>query len=730
MESQTENSGQEVLGSLGWLVDRTNQQVLGTVWLADNSQAISCAHLVVPYASFPEALQVSFPATGIACGVKDMEFHPDFDRWMAKRIVSQSGMVPSYDLISQHQNVVALKLTNVLKPLDRDLMGRVNAALILPVPSQENTLVSGQAGRIELTSVLQTLVNARNYGTLVLTNDRNQTVARMFLEDGKLTHAQFRNSRNEDAIYRLITSEIERFPFHFLPQSEASWCNFPPMVKSTTFLLMEAYRRMEEQSQLVQQLGGLNAVAVRVSEQLNFDLLPEEWRPLSAYIWNCINPEMSLGSLTRSLSLDGYSVLGSVQTLLSSGQIAIEQREAALASSSLPLVMSVESHLTNGDDVYALGIDPYSYQPVLMRAYIIEEFWQGLEHHMVSSASLPLELAGAPLVKDGAVVGIHCGPLVQEFGVYGDGFEPQLFISVSSAFTCLGLHLPKPGLSGSFPTVPDSEVTFATESSTALSAVNAASSAKVAQSNSNPDLRATGSSDSHSAMRSKSSMETREIAAPLQKFSSLFGSIKGAVDNFKKVPPPPAGQFLQAQMLRQTISSNKFVKTPDKTEFLTGDFVRFEVKTFEDCYIYMVAKPSTSQPPKLHFPYTYDEDQKIEKGMSITIPEKVIERAGGNHASHSGSGKHTTAGVFIPSSPGKEDVYLIASRKPLFEAFTMPNAEQIIADNLEECCRDVPHASAITLAVGVIIRGVEGDLQAIDTAQRVNILCMRMSHTR
>lgn len=727
MESHTENTGQEVLGSLGWLVDRTNQQVLGTVWLADNSQAISCAHLAVPYASFPEALQVSFPATGIACGVKDMEFHPDFDRWMAKRIVGQTGMVPSYELISQHQNVVALKLTNILKPLDREVMARVNAALVLPVPSQETTLVSGQAGRIELTSVLQTLVNARNYGTLVLTNDRNQTVARMFLEDGKLTHAQFRNSRNEDAIYRLITSEIERFPFHFLPQSEASWCNFPPLVKSTTFLLMEAYRRMEEQSQLVQQLGGLNAVAVRMTEQLNFDLLPEEWRPLSAYIWNCINPEMSLGSLTRSLSLDGYSVLGSVQTLLASGQIAIEQRQAALASSSLPLVMSVESHLSNGDDVYALGIDPYSYQPVLMRAYIIEEFWQGMEHHMVSSASLPLELAGAPLVKDGAVVGIHCGPLVQEFGVYGDGFEPQLFISVASAFTCLGLHLPKPGLSGSFPTVPDSEVTFSTESSTALSAVNATSSAQVAQQAMYaPDLKAQESSGAHSALRQRSG-DSKEMSAPLQKFSSLFGTIKGAVDNFKKVPPPPPGQFLQAQMLRQTISSNKFVKTPDKTEFLTGDFVRFEVKTFEDCFIYTIVKPSTSQAPKLLFPYGYSEDQKLDKGTTLILPERPSERVGPNH---SGAGKHATAGVFIPSAPGKEDVYLIGSRKALFQVFTMPNAEQIIADNLEECCRDVPHASAITLAVGVIIRGVEGDLQAIDTTQRVNVLCMRMSHTR
>lgn len=713
MEAPAENTGQEVLGSIGWLVDRTNQQVLGTVWLADNAKAITCAHLTVPYSNFPEVLQVKFPATGITCGVKEIEFHPDFDRWMAKRFAGQSQLVPAFELISQAQNVAALKLSGQLRQLDRETMQRVNAALVLP-PPQGETMVSGTAGRIELTSVLQTLVNARNFGTLMLLDDRNHIIARLFLEDGKLTHAQFRNSKNEEAIYRLITSEIERFPFHFMPQTqtEAQWCIFPPIEKSTTFLLMEAYRRMEEFNQMVEQAGGLNMVAVRRSESINFDLLPEDWRPLSAYVWNCVNPEMSLGCLTRSLSLDAYSIIGALQTLCGSGQIGLEKREPSTVGESLPLEMAVDTHLAGGDDVYALGIDPRTNLPVIMRGYIVEEFWQGLDQHQVSSISLPLELAGAPLVKDGAVVGIHCGPLVQEFGHYGEGFEPQLMVAVQAAQTCLGINTPQSiAHSGSYPPVKE-----------------AAAAANVSQSMAEQTgewNRLTATSDNLSPLLAKERMETREMNAPMQAFTSLFGSIKGAVDGFKKVPPPPPGQFLQAQLMRQTISSNKFSKVSENTEFQNGDVVRFEVKCFEDCHVYVLVKSASSTiAPRLIYPYSFDDDLVLNKTDVITLPEKAAVRA------HTGSGKQSISGVMIPGVAGREEVYMLASRNSLFEAFNTASADQIVADNLFVILQDVAHGHAITRPAGAIFHGMVSETQVFDPMEKINVLVLRLSHQR
>ncbi len=713
MEAPAENTGQEVLGSIGWLVDRTNQQVLGSVWLADNSKAITCAHLTVPYSSFPEVLLVKFPATGITCGVKEIEFHPDFDRWMAKRFAGQTQLNPAFELISQAQNVAALKLTGQIKQLDRETMQRVNAALILP-PPQGETMVSGTAGRIELTSVLQTLVNARNFGTLMLLDDRNRIIARLFLEDGKLTHAQFRNSKNEDAIYRLITSEIERFPFHFMPQTqtEAQWCTFSPMEKSTTFILMEAYRRMEEFGQMVEQAGGLNMVAVRRAENINFDLLPEDWRPLAAYVWNCVNPEMSLGCLTRSLSLDAYSIIGALQTLCGSGQIGLERREPSTVGESLPLEMATDTHLAGGDDLYALGIDPRTNLPVIMRGYIVEEFWQGLDQHQVSSISLPLELAGTPLVKDGAVVGIHCGPLVQEFGHYGEGFEPQLMVAVQAAQTCLGLDTPQSiAHSGSYPPVKE-----------AAAAVNVSQSVAEQTAELN---RFTGTSDSLTPLRARDRIETREINAPMQAFSSFFGSIKGAVDNFKKVPPPPPGQFLQAQMLRQSISSNKFSKVSENTEFQNGDMVRFEVKCFEDCYMYVIVKSaSTTILPRLIYPYRQDEDNALDKGALLTLPERAAERA------HAGSGKQSLSGVMIPGVPGREEVYMLAAKNSLFEAFNTAGADQIVAENLFTILQEVVHGQAITRPAGAIFHGMVSETQVFDPMEKVNVLVLRLSHQR
>jgi hypothetical protein len=711
VDAPADTTGQEVLGSIGLLIDRLNQQVLGTVWLADNSKAITCAHLTVPYANIPEALQVNFPATGITCGVKEIEFHPDFDRWMVKRFAGQTQLFPAFELISQPQNVACLRLVNSLKQLDRDLLPRLTAALVLP-PPQGETVVSGQAGRLELTSVLQTLVNARNFGTLVLLDDRNRIIARLFLEDGKMTHAQFRNSKNEEAIYRLITSsEFEKFPFYFTPQTqtEAGWCTFPPIEKNTTFLLMEAYRRMEELNQMVEQAGGLSMVAVRRAENINFDLLPEDWRPLAAYVWNCVNPEMSLGCLTRSLSIDAYSAIGALQVLCGSGQIALEKREPATAGASLPLEMATDSHLSSGDDLYALGIDPRTNLPVIMRGFIVEEFWQGMDQHQVSSISLPLELAGAPLVKDGAVVGIHCGPLVQEFGHYGEGFEPQLMMTVQAAQTCLGQNTPQTiAHSGSYPPVKESAVT--------------ANALQMAEQTLETDRLGTPSG-SHSPVRARERMETREINAPMQAFSSLFGSIKGAVDGLKKAPPPPPGQFLQSQSLRQAISSNKFSKVADNAEFQNGDLVRFEVKAFEDCFVYVLVKSaSTTQAPRLIYPYSQDDDSQISKGSVLTIPERNAARAG--------HGKQQMAGVMIPGVQGQEEVYMLASRHSLLEAFNTPNVEQIVTDNLSGVCADVNHGASITRPAGAIFHGLASETQIFDPMEKINVLVLRLSHQR
>jgi len=711
VEAPAENTGQEVLGSIGWLVDRTNQEVLGTVWLADNSKAITCAHIAVPFSNFPEALQVSFPATGIVCGVKEIEFHPDFDRWMAKRHAGQSQLIPAFELISQAQNVAALKLVNTLKQMDRDFLPRVTNALSLP-PPQGETMVSGQAGRIELTSVLQTLVNARNFGTLVLLDDRNHILARLFLEDGKLTHAQFRNSRNEEAIYRLITSDIEKFPFYFTPQTqtEAQWCNFPPIEKSTAFLLMEAYRRMEEYNQMIEQAGGVGMVAVRRTETINFDLLPEDWRPLAAYVWNCVNPEMSLSCLTRSLTLDSYSVIGALQTLCQSGQVALEKRQPATAGASLPLEMAENSHLSSGDDIYALGIDPKTNLPVIMRGFIVEEFWQGLDQHQVTSISLPLELAGAPLVKDGAVVGIHCGPLVQEIGHYGEGFEPQLFISVGAAQTCIGLNTPQSiAHSGSYPPVKEATGAVVAQGPNTL------------QEKTGEQAVLTASSDQHNPLRDR--METRELNAPMQAFNSFFGSIKGAVDGFKKVPPPPPGQILQAQLFKRTITSDKFAKVPDNTEFQNGDIVRFEVKVFEDCHIFVIVKSAaTNQTPRLIFPHFQDEDMSYAKGAVLNIPERRSERGA--------MGKQSIAGISIPGAKGREEVFMLASRSSLLQALNIEQAEQIVAENLSTICQEVAHGSAITRPAGAIFHGLVSQTQVFDPMEKINVLCLRLSHQR
>ncbi|HEY9783955.1 MAG TPA: DUF4388 domain-containing protein [Candidatus Obscuribacterales bacterium] len=646
MDSQSENSGGDVIGSLGWLIDRTNQEILGTMWMADNAAGVTCAHVVLPYVSILEALQVTFPATGYSCGIRQVEFHPDFDRWAAKRLQSQAVVTPSYDLISSRQNIAVVKLTRHMPQIDRDLLAKINAALTIP-PPQEESIVSGEAGRLELTSMIQTLVNARNFGTLVLSDQRNRPLARLFLEDGKLTHAQFRNSYNETAIFRLITCQIEKFNFYFVPQVSAPWCNFAPVAKNTAFLLMDAYRRMEEQTQLMTDLGWGITAAVRLVPQVDFTNIPEDFQNAVAFTFSLIDPEIPISCIGRALSVDTYTILQSLKLLLDTGQIRLEARDPVEANSSLPLVMSEEPSMNAGDEIYALSIDPESRQAVIVRGWIAAVNWQDMEQHYVHTIALPPECAGSPLVKDGAVVGTHCGVLANQ--TIAGPFEPQICVASASVLACLGL----------IPTTP-------TQTSETLAAISEA------------DVLA--AQEQVESTMEVVQEEEKATPAAIQKISSFFSSIKGAVEGLKKAPPPLTGKSFQLSVLRRGIETEKFVKVPEQTSFKAGDMVQFEIVLTEDSHVYMIYKPSSEkQQLRVVYPYSKEEDKLLSTGTTLVVPQR--SSSGTNVTT---TGKFFLPGIMIPSHKGDEIVYTLFSTTPLADAlFDEQNLGTTVANLLQ-----------------------------------------------
>lgn len=663
-----------MVGSLAWLIDRTNEEILGSLWLADNTAAVTAAHVILPYITIQEALQVTFPATGYSCGVRTVEFHTDFDRWMAKRLMGQASVLPSFELMNQRENLVTLKLTSKLQKLDTQALSRIESTLSMP-PPQEETIVSGNANRLELTSMVQTLVNARNYGTLVLTDKRHRPVARMFLEDGKLTHAQYRNSINEQAMYRLITSQNENFLFHFLPQVSAQWNNFAPIQKGTAFLLMEAYRRMEEQAQLATELNASFVAAIRIKQELDLSLIPEDFHYPVNYVFPLIDPEIPVSCLSRSLSFDSYVVLQSLKHLIETGHVTLEPRDPAESASSLPLVMADDPVLKQGDEIFALGIDPESRQAVISRGNIVFEDWQGYPRHYLHTVSLPPEFAGAPLVKDGVVVGTNCGLVPQLIEGAPGPFEPQLMVSTASVYVCLGL-LPATTSTTDIEPITADDI----QKQAALMAAGTGEHLKpMVTTGQHPQL------DSQSSDRNQAVVPPSEAPPPVSKLSSFFTSIRGVVDGFKKAPPPVTSNVFQASLLRRGLDSDRFVKVPADTPFMSGDLVKLEIVMAEEGHIYVIHKPSQGNQLKIVFPYNRLEDKPITKGSVLTIPERA-----GSSTGQTTTGKFFLPGIPIPSQSGEDIVYLICSSKPLADVIFEENNLEGTFENLQKLIDDKP----------------------------------------
>lgn len=93
-------------------------------------------------------------------------------------------------------------------------------------------------------------------------------------------------------------------------------------------------------------------------------------------------------------------------------------------------------------------------------------------------------------------------------------------------------------------------------------------------------------------------------------------------------------------------------------------------------------------------------------------------------------GKQSIAGLTIPNAKGREEIYMLASHSSLLGAFNIENAEQIVADNLFAMCQEVAHGSALTRPAGAIFHGLMSQTQVFDPMEKINILCLRLSHQR
>jgi hypothetical protein len=420
------------------VIDRTGEeeQILGSVWLAGDRQAAAPAIPLIPYAETPEALIVRFPCSRTVWGVKEAEFHPGCDRWMAKRALSQALFFPPKSLANQQHNLAILRLTPGLPPLDQASMQRINKQLSKSLPQEESGF-SGKATSIELTSIIQTLVNARRQGTIVICDTRKRPIARIFCQDGRISHARYGDIFNEEAIYRLMCSSFNGY-FYFQGEKTPDWCDFPTMEKSTAAALMGSYRRLEEKDQILANIGGETVLVYKAVEEPGL-VAGQEVQPETKLVWNYLYNGMPVSRLLKVCDLDGSQVMAGVQELVTAGFITLAPGEAPppFSTAVVPLPINVQVPLGPGQDIYAISLDPL-YGPYFAPGKILGPRQSNDPWHQIHTIALPEEALGSPIFRGSEVVGVYCGGLVPGKYDAPEFAHGQQLLWAESVISCTG----------------------------------------------------------------------------------------------------------------------------------------------------------------------------------------------------------------------------------------------------------------------------------------------------
>lgn len=405
--------------STGLLVDRCLQKerTFGTVWLIGDNQVATCAHNIVPYADFLPALKVRFPAINQEWEISEANFHPQFDQQIGHDLALRSQLAPVPALALQDHNVVILKLVRGLSELDTESKTTFNRKLAASPPSRMKGL-AGPVDELGLALVIQTITNSRKDGCLVISDERNRPLAKLFCREGKVVFARFGNLNNELAIYQMFNQHVSG-QFYFQAQSKPDWTVYSTIERNTDGLLLEAYRRMDELPNMLRDLGGESTVYVRAVDMLNSDLLPAEVQADAERVWPHLDGGVSVDLLWEVCDLDDYAIYRAVDEMYKTRQVVELPYSGDEGLGPMqPLELAPHMLLAPWDEISSLSAHSNTGRAQIRYGSLIGLIRPNDPWHLLHSLKLPYRAAGSPIFKDGGVIGMHCGLLP---------LDPQLY---------------------------------------------------------------------------------------------------------------------------------------------------------------------------------------------------------------------------------------------------------------------------------------------------------------
>ena len=679
----------KMAGSIGLLVDRSGEEdeVLGSVWLIDANKVATCAHLITLYGDKLQALKVFFPAVGQSHGISQALFHPKFNRKYANKLASDGLWDSLSNMHLQNYNAVVLTLTPQLTTLDDQEKKLVNQSLTISPPQIEQGL-GGNLGEIDFFLVIQTITNARKEGLIIISDTRNRPVARLFCQNGRITHAIYRNLVNELAVYQIVQRRLKG-NFFFQAKSEPDWPTERAIARPPEMMLLEAHRRMDEMEKFTASLGGHDAVFCRAVPWMNDGILPAEVAETARNLWPCLDGTIPIASLWQVVNVDDYAVYHALIELFKTRQIENiddttefqASKESLKQSKVEPLALVSQVALVPGDEIENLSVDSRRGHPRIKKGTLLGSLLSDDPYHLLHNLSLLPESCGTPMFKDGVVIGMHCGPLppapeldenegaMQQMlwseclvECLKDGGEVELAKRLSSTGQEIAKKMTLAGTSA----IKRPDHTGCRE----VARVGCSKCGKTSL-----DSARFCKSCGQRLIQDVQYRPPRKIfsQAPLVVVTLLFVGVLAAMF-FGMLPAKP--QFIHPQLSYlpdvpwvkvSTFGVNKLAHeapqwrpVPDGAPLNNNVQVYFDMKVNESCYLYVLSDLPTStddSKASLKYPESNSAEQLLKSGARFTVPKETIKKGMSN-------GKAAFFLNGLVSGPNDTTI-LIASRKPL-----------------------------------------------------------------
>lgn len=189
---------------------------------------------------------------------------------------------------------------------------------------QKQRQLEGNLQYFDLATVIQTLLSTdQRTGVLQVNDDKQQTIAELFVDEGTVKRARMGKLSGEEAFYQLFQAELTRGTFFFKEdievEEEEAEMELPGMS-----LLMEAARLQDELADIRASIvTDPSKVYAQKTGELEWDDTEstDEDRILAETIWRAIGKGMSVEQLVDEMPRSEYAVYRVIATLIETGQI-------------------------------------------------------------------------------------------------------------------------------------------------------------------------------------------------------------------------------------------------------------------------------------------------------------------------------------------------------------------------------------------------------------------------